>query len=823
MAASDFTFWLGKDKSDLKAIGKRGVIRRDADDKATGKAKYGRDFKLPGMLYARVLVSPYAHAKIKSMDTSAAEKLPGVRVVLRYDDPDVPSRLYAPWDADFIPLLQFPAVSMPFYVLGDEALFAGAPVGVAIAADELDIVDEALELVKVEWEELPFVIDVEAAAKSDAPLAYEFIKNWNPQVIYPSVYADGITVAPYGGTPSNIKDVINFTYPTADMDKGFAAADKTIEFSFKRTEVNGWGPEILSTTALWTDNNILEAWQAGEQVQPARVYASILGIPETNVVIHSPYAGAQFGGWDLGVGPQSSQIPVAALLSKKAGFPVKLLNRRQDEHFGEMDEGTYNCKVGYKQDGTITAVKVDSLLGQCNFIGGQLGASDQSGTGHLLEGTRITNLQSVGTCVFLNKHAFGPSRCEQQSDAHVMSQVYSRVAAALGVDEGTIALKNDGCHGHDMAYVSNFKKQNKIPDIDSASIVIKTGKDAIGWDQKFHAPGAKKLANGHLHGMIMAAQHEFQNGGLPYDFLAGAFPCYVTVDGGKVFIIAERPDCGLDGRTNYSRVLAEVTGMKLEDVEYPHSWEEKRTEPHTLFNGGGGSVVFTWQTWVVTIAGRLLKQKMLAAAAAVFNCKADELDIVDSAIVYKNDKSKATPVEELSFLTGLVATSSEADRKALGIPDPPTDNFFTSRCVDIVEVEVDPETGGVEITNAVCVNDVGVAASPETVEGQMYGAAIMGYSTSAIEEVVYDAGTGVILNPNFIDYKIFTILDLPDVECHMVENRMGYAPFGMAGVGEDNCTFCSSMMIPAIYNATGVWIDTYPPTPDRVLKALGKG
>jgi CO/xanthine dehydrogenase Mo-binding subunit len=226
MAASDYAFWLGKEKSDLKAIGKRGVIRRDADDKATGKAKYGRDFKLPGMLYARALASPYAHARIKSKDTSSAEKLPGVRAVLRYDDPEVPRRIYTPGPG-FYSLLQFPAVSMPFYVLGDEALFAGAPVGVAIAADELDIADEALELVKVEWEELSFVIDVEAAAKSDAPLAYEFIENWDPTVIYPSVYADGITVAPYGGTPSNIKNVINFTYPTQKWTK---ALPKPIKF-----------------------------------------------------------------------------------------------------------------------------------------------------------------------------------------------------------------------------------------------------------------------------------------------------------------------------------------------------------------------------------------------------------------------------------------------------------------------------------------------------------------------------------------------------------------------------------------------------------------
>ena len=139
-----------------------------------------------------------------------------------------------------------------------------------------------------------------------------------------------------------------------------------------------------------------------------------------------------------------------------------------------------------------------------------------------------------------------------------------------------------------------------------------------------------------------------------------------------------------------------------------------------------------------------------------------------------------------------------------------------------MEVEVDPETGGVEIVNAVAVNDVGLAIGPETVEGQIYGAAIMGYSTGGIEEQIYDPATGIRLNPNFIDYKILTMADIPNIEAIMLESRMGVGPYGCAGVGwEDNCTFCSAMAPVAVFNAIGEWVD-YPPTPERVLKALGK-
>jgi CO/xanthine dehydrogenase Mo-binding subunit len=469
MATPDYQYWLGKDKTDLKAVGKRGVIRRDADDKATAKAIFGRDMKLPGMLYARMLISPYAHAKIKNMDTSEAEKLPGVRAIVRYDDPEIDKNIYVPWTQDVINALNgqvgLASMSGPMYVLGPEAFFEGAPCGVAIAADELDIADEAMELVRVEWEELPFVIDVEKALEPDAPIAYEFMTSYDPKVGMPywnemmgPVVEGIVTLEPTGWKegekPSNIRTRSIFVLPGSDLDKAFASADKVIEFTFKRTEVNGAsGPEVLSTLARWSDNGMLDIWQSTEMNPALDIYASMVGIDKAKFIWHSPYAGGQFGGWDAGFNIQFGQVPVAALLAKRAGRPVKVVDERKDENFGEMDNGVYKCKVGFMNDGKITAVQSEVAVAMCLDMAI---IPDTIGTGHLYEATSISNMKGTGTAVLVNKHAFGASRCEQQADAKIKQHVFSRVAAELGTDQGTIYLKNDGMLGQGMDHLSQF-------------------------------------------------------------------------------------------------------------------------------------------------------------------------------------------------------------------------------------------------------------------------------------------------------------------------------------------------------------------------------
>ncbi len=834
MPASDYQYWLGKEKEDLKAISVRGIHRRDADDKTTGKGVYGRDVKLPGMLYARVMMCPHAHAKIKSLDTSAAEALPGVRAVLRYDDPMVPPRIIHGWDPDVAPHIFSPNYTMPTYTLGHEAFYEGAPLGVAIAADDLDIADEAMDLVKVEWEVKDFVIDVEKALEPGAPHVYDYMTSFDPNALVKYRYASSITpetetieIAPgWEGkeNANNIKKDLTFTLAGTDLEAGFAAADDTIEFSFRKAEVWGFSPEILSTVCRWTDDGMLEFWQGGEAVPTLAIYSLMVGIPEDKFIPHAPYAGGQFGGWDFSsLFPQACQIPVGAFLSKKTGMPVKVVFQRKDEQFAEMDEGIHNIKVGYKNDGTITAIQIDAKVAQIHDMGM---LPDTTGGGHFIESTSIPNVKGRSICAFLNKHGFGAYRCEQQINAQIKQQVFTRVAAAVGVDEGTIALINNGQEGHDMAYVSEFKQNNRVPDIDSLGIVLDTAKNAVNFDQKFHAPGEGMLPNGKLHGMCLCPNHEFSNGASPYPPEYAVWFLHLSVDGGKIFMTGHRPDCGVDGRTGFCRIIADTMGMKLEDVLYSRPQEALHSQPSTFLNGGGGSVTFTSISWVVVATARVLKNKILAKAAAMLGTTSEELDIVDSHIIFKADPSNSTPIEALP-LTGMTAISRENTSEMyyggyLNMPFPPSPaSLFISRCVNIVEVEVDPETGGVEIVNAVAANDVGLSIGPETTEGQMYGGAIMGYSTSGIEEVVYDPPTGTRLNPNFIDYKILTMADLSEVECHMIESRMGYGPYGSCGIGEDNCTFCSAMMPAAVYNATGVWVD-YPTTPERVLKALGK-
>ena len=520
MSASDYKYWLGKEREDFKVVGKRGIIRCDADDKATGKAMFGRDVNIPGMLYARVLASPYAAAKIKSMDTSEAEALPGVRAVLRYDDPLVNKRLFQSWDPDLAYVITTRSYSQPTTVLGDTAYFEGYPLGVAIAAESLDIVEEAMGLVKIEWEVKDFVIDYEKAAEPGAPIVYDYLEAWDPTWMYHNRY--NISCTPeneefeYAGgwegkeNATNVKAEVFYNMPHSDMEAGFAAADNVMEFSFRRTDNQAFSPEIPSTVARWTDDGSLEIWQPFQDSahKVLDLYATMLDLPKTKFHIHTPYGGGSFGGWTIYMYPQHSILPVAALLAKKANAPVKMLMKRHDASFSEMDEGKYTAKVGYNNDGTITAVETDGIFAQMADMSSMI--PDTAGPGHFITASGIPNLHGRSLTLYVHKHGSSAHRCEQQPAAKFKQQVYSRVAAALGVDEGVIAKANEGKAGHGWDYVQEYRRTNQIPDIDSLSLVIQAGKDATSFDEKFHAPGAKKLANGKLHGNVHGAYARVQ-------------------------------------------------------------------------------------------------------------------------------------------------------------------------------------------------------------------------------------------------------------------------------------------------------------------------
>jgi CO/xanthine dehydrogenase Mo-binding subunit len=798
---------LKRDKYPLKeyrSVGKRGVRRIDGFEKATGAAKYTMDVQLPGMLYARFLTSPYPHAEIKSLDTSKAEALPGVRAVLRYDDPELPA------SAD---LGGHEVSEVP--VLPNVAHFQGEEVGAAVAADSEEIAEDALKLIDVEWEERPFILDPEEALETGAPLT-------NPE-----------------SYPDN-----NLSYEDeekhGDVEKGFAEADKIIEFKFRHS-YNTWaGPERPCGVWRW-NGDYPEVWV--KQQRPhicKRVTASWFGgIPMSNIQLHCLYQGASFGGW--------SQMPwnmgghyCAAVIAKRTGRPVKwMFNRREDFYGGNMDEGVYYFKVGFKIDGTITAVKgrgvfTKQLLPFFGFVR------------HFHENTNIPNISGKTEIAEVNKGLTVPTRCEQNSNCYTLNEVFCHVADVLGLDPIEVAFKNDGAEGHDTTWLNEQKTKLGFQVRDSLKECVEKGKTAIGWDERWHAPGTKRLPNGKLDGLGFVWTHEWEDS-------AGSSEMAIRIErnDGTATIMGCRADVGVNAETAYCQVAADELGMRIEDVHY-----QPQIDAGFFAMTPDSSTNMSVNGFAIRNAARLLKRRILEAAtspravtqlgsapAAFQGKKPEELDIKDSVIYEKANPSNRKTLAEFVGYAGAMgpigSLKGEPAPTSQGVRHPFTWPLFEHgwqvqigaysgarlrlcRQAHFIEVEVDEETGEVEVKKVVNVNDVGRVINWEGCEGQQYGGAYMGIGRGRSEEVVYDPVTGVMLNGNLLNYKIPTMLDIDSVDTFLVETGMGYGPYGLIGIGEDVATVTPTLIGLAVQNAIGKWIDDFPITPDKVLKTLGR-
>jgi len=786
-------------------IGKRGIRRIDGYEKASGKAIYTMDIQLPSMLYMRFLTSPYPHAEIKHMDTTRAEALPGVRAVLRYDDPELPPRSdlggHAP---SFVP------------VLSRVAHFEGEEMGAAVAADTEAIAEEALQLIDIEWVKRPFLLDAEEALKPDAPLA-------NPED-YPR------------GNYFN-KGMLDI-HQLGDVEKGFEKADVILEFKVKRRLHTWAAPERPCGVFRW-NGEYPEVWVKQQRPQiPKKVISSWFGgIPMNRITMHAPYQGASFGGW--------SQVPwnlgghyCAALVAKRTGRPVKwLFNRREDFHGGESDEGVHYFKVGAKKDGTITSVKVRGVM--ANMIYFVFGVAK-----HFIENTKTPNVYGRTEAVQVNKGVNVPTRCEQNPNALSMTMVFDRVADALGLDPIEVVLKNDGADGHDMAWLNERKKEMGFQTLDSLRECVEKGKHAIDWDNKWHPPGKKKLSNGRMHGLGFTWTHEWED-----SVGSSEIAIHIERTDGTATIYGMRCDVGVNAETAYCQIAADELGMCMEDVLY-----KPQIDTGFYAMTPDSSTNMSVNGFAVRNAARLLKRKILEAAtrpsgetvrgsypAAFPGYKPDDLDIKDSVIYAKADPSIRVPLAEFVQPMGLEGPFCHTAEFGKGSP---RSNFSVPlfanswqvqqggyadvrlrlcRQAHFMEVEVDTDTGMVFVTKVVNVNDVGKVISWEGCEGQQYGGTIMGVGRGLFEEVVHDPVTGVILNGNLLDYKIATMQDVGPIETKLVETGMGYGPYGVIGIGEDVATVVPALAGPAVHNAIGVYIDDFPITPAKVLKALGKG
>jgi CO/xanthine dehydrogenase Mo-binding subunit len=780
----------------------RTITRQDAYERVSGQAVFTQDVYLPGMLYAKILLSPYASAGIVSIDTSEAAALVGVRDILKYDDPDIAL------DNESGPGFE---VSRNYNILtlprtGD---FYQHPMGVAVVADSEEICDRALRLMKIEWEERPFILEMEESLKPEAPKIMPEVKRMNPKAREPNtVLTDRVEIG--------------------NVEKGFAEADKVIEYTITRARNTPAGVEPIVCVAQWR-GDFLDLW-VHHQDLPQSVLTSTNTVREkpqppiadwTKITVTMPYQGSWYGGLSW-LAYSYSFVRFAAILARRAaGRPVKLLYDESGYYCGGDDAGTYTCKVGAKKDGTITAL-------HWHMQGIRNPAVEKT---HL--STKIPNILGTQEWALINK---GHAMCFRHGSHTCVPHnvMFDRVAAELGLDPTEVALKNDGCSGHDWDWVTRYQKENGFPLKWSLKEVIEKGKKAIGWDEKWHPPGTRMLANGRMHGLGFVHVNEWHwHAPIP----GISFAC-VTLRQGKAAIIAVRSDMGVDTESGARQCVASEIGLRYEDTVI----QERRSDNSNFhFWQPGGSFGTPYITTQLILAARELKQQILRYAvrpkpgmynspgqpALFLNMKPEDLDIQDSMVFEKaNPKNRRTVREVADAFWAIDPPISHPVAGTLygltvdGKADP--ELYAMARQAHFIEVEVDTETGIVDVTKIVCVNDVGHCFNPEGAAAQQYGGAVMGLGRSATEEHIYCPRTGVALNYDLIGYHMGTMNDYPQAQCLINESHLGYAAYGSYGIGENIGASMSGVTVSAIYNATGKWVMDYPTTPSRVLKVLGK-
>ncbi len=781
---------------------KKDLPRQDAFERVSGHAVFTRDISLPGMLYAKILLSPYTHAKITGIDTGEAEALVGVRDILKFDDPDIA------YENGIHPVFE---VSRHYNLLTlpGTSEFCHHPMGVVVVADSEEICDRALRLIKVEWEERPFILDMEDSLKPDAPKVMPEVKFMHPAAREPNT-------------------VLTDRAEIGNVEEGFAEADKIMEYTITRARNTTAGVEPMVCVAQWR-GDFLDIW-VHHQDLPLNVLTTPNNVREkaqppvaewNKITVTMPYQGSWFGGISW-LSYSYSFIRLAAILAKRAdGKPVKLLYDESGYYCGGDDCGTYKCKVGAKKDGTITAL-------HWHMLGIRNPAIEKT-----YESTKIPNILGTQEWALINK---GHSMCIRHGAHCCVPQnvMFDRVSAEMGLDPTEVALKNDGCKGHDWEWVTRYQKENDFPQRWSLKEVIDKGKKAIGWDEKWHKPGTRRLASGKMHGLGFVHVNEWHwHAPIP-----GISYACLTLRNGKVAIIGVRCDMGVDTESGARMTVASEVGLKYEDTVM---LERRSDNCNFHLWQPGGSFGTGYITTQLILAARELKQKILEYAVKVKpalhfspersplfpDMTPEDLDIRDSMVFEKANPNNRKTIREVAdafwVLDPPIVHPPAGTLYGLTLNGKPHPELYAmARQAHFIEVEVDTETGMVDILQVVCVNDVGHLFNPKGAEAQQYGGAIMGLGRSLTEEHFFCPHTGVPLNYDLVGYHLGTMNDYPATRCLINESHLGYAAYGTYGIGENIGASMSGITASAIYNATGKWVLDYPTTPDRVLKALGK-
>jgi xanthine dehydrogenase YagR molybdenum-binding subunit len=730
---------------DLAIVGRRAT-RVEGVAKVTGRARYAYDIRLPGQLYTWVLRSPHPHARIGRLDTSRAEATPGVHAVLSHVNAPA-----IPWYGQsrvFDPTVRF---------VGDEVA--------AVAAESEEIARDAVELIEVDYEVLPFVVGLDAALEANAP----------------RVHAEGNQA----GTPQQ--------YARGDVEAGLQEADVIIDEVYITQAALHNCFEPHGCTAFWEGDH-LTLWDSTQSVWEVREQvAEKLGLPEHHVRVIKQYMGGGFG---------SKQIPwkhtvIAALLSKQSGRPVQLMLDREAENLavGHRNPTRQRVRLGAKRDGALTAICADITM--------DVGAYTVGGEGSFVSGVyqrlyRCPNVRTVQVGVHTH---LGPSVAFRApgyvEGAFALESAMDELARALEMDPLALRLRN---------YTEvDQKKDQSYSTPNSLRRCYERMAETFGWQDTRRRPAHGSVCRG-----IGLAAHDWGGAGFP--------PAYAWVKlnrDGTADVVTATQDIGTGTRTALAQIAAETLGLPLDQVMVHLG--DTANGPYAPVSAGSATLPTLGP--VIRMAASEAKQRLLEAAAQLLGETPPHLLVRDGIIRREGKPELAVAVADIT------ARFAPQMIQGWGSRNPnPRDQSVRTFGVQGVEVEVDTETGEVTIVRLVAAHDCGRLVNPMLVDSQVAGGVIQGIGFALSEARVVDAAHGMVLNANLEEYKVPTVADIPPI-VHAQVNLADPAAnaIGAKGIGEPPIVPTAPAIANAVFDAVGVRIRQTPLTRSRLIAALSAG
>lgn len=740
----------------FNVVGKR-MPRIQGVGVVTSIGKYTQHMIGENMVFMKVLGSKQPHAKVVKIDTSKAEKLPGVVAIMH--------RFNMPKEYADVAMEAGPPTR---YIFGEEIFQVGAPVAAVVAESE-HIADEAIRMIEVEYQVLPAVFDMIEATKSNTP------KQWDNKL-------DGTTLA------------VSQPFVRGNPDQGMSQGDVVVEGVSNRGFEDHVALELGNSISWWDNDRLIHIGTARHAHGRRDKMAQWLKVPQNKVRIISPgYLGGSYGSKR---DPDWADI-IAAIMAKTVRRPVKAIATRSEDLVirTHRAQSRTEAKMAVKRDGTI----VGATYKVTSNVGAARGAAATGSWITFQQVYKIPNLKLEGIDTFTNMYRYGSYRCVQHPVAALSQEILiDKAAYAINMNPLDIRLKN-------LNDVNNpdTKKPYSNP---SMRVALQKAADTIGWKDKWHAPKAKEVRPGVFHG-IGIASHSCSHG-------AGGAPSTATVvinADGTLSVISAAAEIGPGERTVMAMIAAEAVGI-------PYEMTTISPDVDTDFTADTGNTAGSRQTisggWGVYEAAIDARNQVLQWAAQKLGGKASDYDIQKGVVVSKVDPSKKMNMADVVSLAtnpiiGRGAHIHEADWERMAF------------AAAAAEVEVDTVTGSVKVLKYVAVHDVGRAINPMGVEQQIEGAVIMGMGAALLEENLVDGATGLPINDNILEYKLLSMKDVPrTIDVVILEYPKAYGTYGAHGIGEPPIALPGPTISNAIYNAVGARVESLPMTRIKVLAAL---